>query len=98
MDTEQQELLRLVRENNRMLHAMRRNAFLGGLLKLIVYAVLVLAPIWYYMTYLAPVMQQALSAMQQVQSAGGSAGSQYSELQAAFKKLQEQMSAFTGKQ
>ena len=53
-----QEIYRLTKENNQMLHAMRRNAFLGGLFKFIFYAVVFIAlPAWVYITYLAPVMQ-----------------------------------------
>ena len=37
-----QEVLRLTKENNKMLHKMRRNAFWGGVIKFVLYAVVFL--------------------------------------------------------
>ena len=69
-----QEILRLTRENNRMLHKMRRNAFWGGIIKFALYAlVLVVAPLWLYSTYLAPIMEQMTRTMEQIQSTGAQA-------------------------
>ena len=84
-----EEIYRLTKENNRMLHAMRRNAFLGGLLKLVMYVLLfVVLPVWAYMQYLAPVMDQMLKTMNQVQTAGTQAQSQMGEWQKAIHDLQ----------
>lgn len=57
----------LVRENNRMLKAMRRDAFIGGVFKLIVWAAFIIIPLWLYMQYLAPTLNQAINTLNQVQ-------------------------------
>ncbi len=80
------ELIRLTQENNRMLRSMRRNAWIGGILKFIIYFVLVIAlPLWLYMTYLAPVLESTLETMSKIQGTGASAQAQFSDLQNLFK-------------
>ena len=86
-----EEMYRLVRENNKMLHAGRRGAFVGGVIRLIVWIGFIVVPLWFYATYLAPVMQTALQAAQQMQNAGGQAQSQFGDMQNALKSLQEQV-------
>lgn len=90
-DQQLEEMYRLVRENNKMLHAQRRGAFLGGIVKILVWCAMIGVPIWLYLTYLAPVMQTALTAAQQIQAAGSNAQTQISGAQDALKKLQEQL-------
>ncbi len=67
----QEEWLRrtyeLARENNRMLKAMRRNAFIGGVFKLLVWAAFIVIPLWLYIQYLAPTLNQAMNTLNQVQ-------------------------------
>ena len=92
-----EEMYRLVKENNRMLHAARRNAFVGGIIKMIVWAAFVLIPIWFSLKYIAPALQPALQAVQQMQTAGGQAQVQLTGAQDALKKLQEQLGAFMPK-
>ena len=94
MDSDQhtlEETYRLAKENNAMLHAMRRNAFWGGILKIIIYAAFILVPLWFYMQYLAPVMNQALEAMQKVEGTGANAQAQISSLQNIIKDLQSKV-------
>ena len=86
-----QELYRLTKDNNRMLHSMRRGAFWGGLFKLVFYAALLLVPLWFYMQYLAPVVNQALQTMQQVQGTGAQAQAQFADFQKALQDLQSQI-------
>ncbi|MBI4088006.1 hypothetical protein HY418_01325 [Candidatus Kaiserbacteria bacterium] len=86
-----QETYRLAKENNKMLHAMRRNAFWGGILKLIVYAAFLLIPLWVYMQYLAPVVNEALKTVQQAQGTGTQVQAQFADFQAALQKLQSQI-------
>lgn len=76
-----QEILALTKENNRMLHKMRRNAFWGGILKLIIWAALIGLPIWLYFTYLFPIMESMMETFEQVQGTGANAQAQFSELQ-----------------
>jgi hypothetical protein len=74
------ELLRLTRENNRMLHAQRRNAWLGGIFKVIFWIVVIILPLWFYAQYVAPMMQGVLDTYQQIQGTGASAQAQVGQL------------------
>ena len=75
------DLLRLTQENNRMLHKMHRNALWGGWIKFILYMIaLVIAPLWLYATYIAPIMQEMMHTYQQVQGTGAKAQAQFSDL------------------
>ena len=89
----QQEMYRLTKENNKMLHKMRRNAFWGGILKFVLYAlVLVVAPLWLYATYLAPMMEQVLGTYQQIQGTGAKAQAQFSDIQGFIDQFKGQFS------
>lgn len=81
------EVYRLVKENNRMLHKMRRNAFWGGILKLVLWVIFLIVPIWLYYTYVFPVMESAMNTFEQVQGAGASAQAQLGGLQELLNKL-----------
>ena len=63
----QRETYKLARDNNRMLHAMRRNAFLGGVVKVITWVVLIGLPIWIFVTYINPILNTAVGTLNQVQ-------------------------------
>ncbi|OGG49620.1 hypothetical protein A2763_02965 [Candidatus Kaiserbacteria bacterium RIFCSPHIGHO2_01_FULL_54_36] len=91
---QQREIYRLVRENNQMLHKMRRHAFWGGLIKFIVYALLLLAPLWLYMQYLAPVLDSTMQAVNQIRGTGAKAEAQFSGLEDAWQQFQENFSGF----
>ena len=82
------ELLRVARENNRMLHAMRRRAWLGGIFKFVLWAAFLLIPLWFYMQYLAPMVEQMLRTYQQLQGSGAAAQTQLSGFQEALQKFQ----------
>lgn len=84
------EILRLTKENNRMLHAMRRNAFLGGIMKFVMWIAFLIIPLWLYMQYLAPVMTSMISTMNQMQGSGAKAQAQFGDLNATLQKLQAQ--------
>ena len=91
---QQQEIYKLVRENNKMLHAMRRNAFWGGIIKFLLYAGLFVAlPWWLYMTYLAPVVGSTLQAVNQIQGTGAKAQAQLGSFQKAWQELQSKLPA-----
>ncbi len=85
------ETYRLSLENNKMLHRMRRNAFWGGIVKTIVYAALLAAPIWFYLSYMAPIVDKMLNTIQQVQGTGAQAQVQLNSFQDAWKQFQEKM-------
>ncbi len=92
------DILRLTRENNRMLHAMRRNAFIGGIVRFAVWIALIIIPLWLYMQYVAPVMQSTMAAMQQIQGTGSATQEQFSNMQAAFDKIRTQFPQYFGGQ
>jgi len=86
----QQEMYRLTKENNKMLHKMRRNALWGGVIKFLLYAVLFLAlPFWLYATYLAPVLESTMQTMNQIQGTGAKAQAQFGSFQEMLKQLQD---------
>lgn len=87
------EIYRLTRENNRMLHAMRRNAFLGGIIKLLIYAAMLIIPLWLYMQYLAPVVNDMQKMLLQVQGTGAQAQTQVQGLQELLGGLQQYIPA-----
>lgn len=87
------EIYRLTRENNRMLHAMRRNAFLGGIIKLLIYAAMLIIPLWLYMQYLAPVVNDMQKMLLQVQGTGAQAQAQVQGLQELLGGLQQYIPA-----
>ena len=90
-----QETYRLAKENNKMLHTMRRNAFWGGILKFVIYAAFLLAPLWFYMQYLAPTLNQALQTMQQAQGTGAKAEAQLASFQQALQRLESKIPGFS---
>ena len=77
-----------------MLHAMRRNAIWGGLLKLVIYGLFLLAPIWFYMTYLNSTVQQVLKAMDEVQATGAKAQVQIDGFQKAWQDFRAKLPSF----
>lgn len=84
------ELLRLTKENNHMLHKMRRNAFWGGIIKILLYAALFVAlPFWLYVTYLAPVLESTMQTMNQIQGTGARAQAQFGSFQEMLQQLQQ---------
>jgi hypothetical protein len=80
-ELEEDELLertyRISRENNQMLHSMQRSAFIGGLIKLIIWIALLGIPIWLYMQYVNPVLSSVTSKVNQVQEVGNDIGIQF---------------------
>jgi len=84
-----QEIYRLTRENNRMLHAMRRNAFFSSVLKFAFYAAAIGLFVWSYLQFVAPMIDQTLKVMQQVQGTGAQAQAQLSGFEDTLKKLQQ---------
>ncbi|MDO8522413.1 MAG: hypothetical protein Q7S08_03965 [bacterium] len=94
----QEEILRLEKDNNRMLHSMRRTAFWGGVFKLILWAGLIAAPIWLYATYLAPIVQSVQQTVNQVQNTGTNAQAQVNGFGDALQQFETKfMSMFQGK-
>ncbi len=62
--------LDLAKHNNKMLKAMRRDAWLGFAWKVTFWAIMLLAPLYFYQNYVAPIIDE----FQGVQSEGSDAG------------------------
>lgn len=82
-------IYRLTKENNEMLRAERRGRFLGGLFRFVFYGALILAPLWYYMTYLHPTVQSLLETTAQLQGMAGGSATQGGGFVEQLKQLQE---------
>ena len=86
------DILRLVEDNNRILRKMRRNAFWGGLIKFIIYIIIfVVAPLWLYTVYLAPVVESMTKTINQIQGTGARAEAQFSDFEKMWKDLQTKL-------
>lgn len=83
-----QEMYKLTQENHRMLRSMRRNAFWGGIIKFILYAALLLAPIWFYMTYLNSTVESLMQTMNRVQGTTQQAQSQFNGIEASWQQFE----------
>ncbi len=83
------EIHRLTLENNKMLHKMRRGAFVKSIIQFIIYAALLAAPIWFYMQYLSPIVNQMMQTVQQIQGTGAQAQAQFSGFQDAWQAFAE---------
>ncbi len=71
-----------------MLHSMRRSAFWGGLFKVIFWIVIIVAPIWFYSAYLAPVVESFQNTVNQVQGTGAKAQAQLNGFQEVLKQFE----------
>lgn len=82
-DVTLEDVYELAKENNRMLHAMRRDAFVGGIMKFVFWIVLfVVLPYIAYTVYLAPYLSG-------IQSAYNNLNEQAGTLSGAAKDLEE---------
>jgi uncharacterized oligopeptide transporter (OPT) family protein len=71
---------------------MRRSAFWSRIVSFVVYGALLIAPIWFYMQYLSPIVDQMFKAAQQVQGTGAQASAQFTELQQAWQQFEQKLS------
>ena len=88
------ETLRLARENNQMLHHMRRSAFVGSLIKFIIYAAFLLVPIWFYMTYMSGSVNALLADYNKLQGTAGATQTQFINLQNTIKDIESHLPSF----
>jgi hypothetical protein len=75
------EILKLTKDNNRMLHSMRRGAFISGFLKFVIYAAIIAATIWVYITFAMPLLSTLLKQVASLQSMNSQAQEQISGVQ-----------------
>jgi|TARA_Y100000310_G_scaffold296014_1_gene327884 hypothetical protein len=61
-DREFKELLKLTRDNNKLLHKMRRHAIYGNIIRLFYWALILGVPIVIYYYFLQPYLEQVLEA------------------------------------
>ena len=84
------EILRLTKENNTMLHKMRRGAFLKTIVQIFVYILLLVIPAYFYVQYMAPVVNQLITTVQQIQGTK-------TQAQAQLGSFQDMLKTFTDK-
>lgn len=89
------EILRLTEENNKMLHKMRRGAFMKTVLQIIFYILLIVIPAYFYVQYMAPMVNQLLSTVQQIQGTGAQAQAQFGSFQEMLKTFSDKFKAGT---
>jgi hypothetical protein len=92
MDQETKDLLhrtfQLAQENNRMLKAQRRAAWIGFIFKILIWIVL---PAYIFVTYIAPALQQAQGALNQVTQFTGQPGVNLNLPNTNFPAILEQL-------
>jgi len=89
-----QETYRLVRENNQMLHAMRRNAFMWGLIKFFLYLIIFTVPIWFYITYVSGTLDSLINTMNKAQGTAVQTQSKFEGFENAVKNLRSKLPSF----
>ncbi len=72
-----------------MLHRMRRGAFMKTAMQIIFYILLIVIPAYFYLQYMAPMVNQMMTTVQQIQGTGAQAQAQYSSFQDAIKNFAE---------
>lgn len=72
-----------------MLRAMRRNARLHSIFKLLFYCAIVAIGLWFYLQFLAPLLMQMLDTLNKIQGAGSQAQGQLSTLSSSLERLRE---------
>jgi len=82
------EVYKLAKDNNRMLRAMRREAFIGGIFKIVFWLLLfVVIPYLVYVWYLQPYLDQVLSLYQQAGTQAGQVNDAVNQLKGASEGL-----------
>lgn len=89
------EIYRLTRENNELMHRARRSAFFWGFLKFVIYAALIIAPIWFYMTYLNGAVNQMLQTMNKIEGVNTQSQSQLQGFESAWQQFQSRFGGAT---
>ncbi len=89
------EILKLTQENNAMLHKMRRGAFMKSIVQIIFYLLLIVIPAYFYFQYMAPMVTQMMTTVQQIQGTGAQAQAQFGSIQDAIKNFAEKFKVGT---
>ena len=96
------ELFDMVKENNRMLKAMRRDAFIGGVIQFVWWIIIIVVLPYISWLFIQPYLEGVLSAYSQAQGQSAQVSDAIKELQNAgsgfdFQKILEQFTGATGK-
>lgn len=83
-----EEVLRLARDNNRLLRSMRRSSLLGAIMKTILWIALIVLPLWFYVQYIAPVMESMIQTYNQIQGTSAEAQAQFGQMSDYLKQFQ----------
>ena len=89
------EIHRLTRENNEMMHHMRRSAFFWGFVKFIIYAALLTAPVWFYLTYLNGAVQQMIATVNKIEGTSSQAQNQFQGFENALQQVEARFGGAT---
>jgi hypothetical protein len=89
------EIYRLTRENNEMMHRARRSSFFWGLIKFVIYALLLLAPIWFYLTYLNGTVQELIQTANKIEGVNTQAQNQFQGFETAWQQFESRFSGST---
>lgn len=99
-DVSLDELYKLVKQNNKMLKRMRRDAFVGGILKFVWWAaILIVIPYLIYVFYLQPYVLQLQSLYNTVNESAGQindATNQIEEVRNSIPNFQDILDRFGG--
>ena len=79
-DREMKELLELTRDNNKLLHKMRRHAIVANIMRLFYWAIIFGGPVVIYFYYLQPYMQQLFDAYSGVQGGVENVGNKVEQI------------------
>ncbi len=96
MEPDLREIYRLEKENNKMLRSLKRQAFWGGLFKLVLFLLALGVPIWLYFTYLAPVVKQIEATVTTATGRKAELEGQLSEWMALLDQFKEKMQSASG--
>ena len=83
-----QETYKLALDNNRMLRAQRRQAWIGRIITIVIYAAAIGVPIWFYLTYISGTVDRLLQATGMMQTQGQQAQSQFDSFKEAWQEFQ----------
>lgn len=95
------ELFEMVKENNRMLKAMRRDAFIGGIIQFVWWIIIIVVIPYFTWLFLQPYLEGVLNAYQSAQGQSSELSKTIEDLKNAgggidFMKLWEQFTSTSG--
>lgn len=92
MSPEQERLLKevyeLTKDNNCMLRSARRSAFIGGALKMAMYAAFIILPAYFFYTKIVPMLNDTAAKVNTVSAKVQGAGAQVQQAQDTLQQVQ----------